>query len=262
MAAPAGWSLASTAMVHGSRLVKRPAHAMHVTLRSRNLGSANPSRPCDGDRLSRLCWFSVPQKKNTFTDLIACAEHLIEQKFTSSSTCVRVKVSYLGFRASNSFKPGHHSSLARRKAGRSQKHSCGAFFQSPRLHRSQCCGTRLGTDACFAHREGKFPIDSTHWSSPGRLAIEGRSAGGLTMGATLNLRPDLFSAAIMGVPFVDCLTTMLDEVGNPSHVLFSPSPSRLFQMTKNDHRAPAVILMISHLGFSFVGFVMSWTAWR
>ncbi|MCA9970845.1 MAG: S9 family peptidase [Anaerolineales bacterium] len=44
-----------------------------------------------------------------------------------------------------------------------------------------------------------------------RLAIMGRSAGGLLMGAVLNLAPDLAQVAIAGVPFVDVVTTMLDE---------------------------------------------------
>jgi oligopeptidase B len=44
-----------------------------------------------------------------------------------------------------------------------------------------------------------------------RLAIEGRSAGGLLIAVCLNLRPDLCQAAVLGVPFVDAVTTMLDE---------------------------------------------------
>ncbi len=49
------------------------------------------------------------------------------------------------------------------------------------------------------------------YGSKDRLVIEGRSAGGLLMGAVLNMRPDLFKAALVGVPFVDVMNTMLDE---------------------------------------------------
>lgn len=44
-----------------------------------------------------------------------------------------------------------------------------------------------------------------------KLVIAGGSAGGLLMGATLNLRPDLCKAALVMVPFVDVINTMLDE---------------------------------------------------
>ncbi len=61
-----------------------------------------------------------------------------------------------------------------------------------------------------------------------RLVIEGGSAGGLLIGAVLNRRPDLCAAAVLRVPFVDVINTMLDESlpltvgefeewGNPKH---------------------------------------------
>jgi oligopeptidase B len=70
-----------------------------------------------------------------------------------------------------------------------------------------------------------------NWTSPQHLAISGGSAGGLLMGAVLNMRPDLFHHAIADVPFVDVLTTILDpslpltvieweEWGNPQDPVF------------------------------------------
>jgi oligopeptidase B len=68
-------------------------------------------------------------KRNTFTDFIACAEHLIAQKYTSTD----------------------------------------------------------------------------------RLVIRGGSAGGLLMGAVVNMRPDLFRAVVANVPFVDVINSMVDS---------------------------------------------------
>lgn len=55
----------------------------------------------------------------------------------------------------------------------------------------------------------EFLIAGKH-TSPEKLAITGGSAGGLLMGAVLNQRPELFHAALVEVPFVDVISTMLD----------------------------------------------------
>ncbi|MCB0820173.1 MAG: prolyl oligopeptidase family serine peptidase, partial [Bacteroidetes bacterium] len=69
------------------------------------------------------------------------------------------------------------------------------------------------------------------YTQKGKVVIEGGSAGGLLVGAVINLRPDLFGAALAEVPFVDVVNTMLDaslplttfeydEWGNPNDSIY------------------------------------------
>jgi len=56
----------------------------------------------------------------------------------------------------------------------------------------------------------QFLVDENYTSTE-RLFAMGGSAGGLLMGAILNMKPDLYKGVIAAVPFVDIVTTMLDE---------------------------------------------------
>lgn len=49
------------------------------------------------------------------------------------------------------------------------------------------------------------------YADPRRVYAMGGSAGGLLMGAVMNLRPDLYHGVVAAVPFVDVVTTMLDD---------------------------------------------------
>jgi oligopeptidase B len=102
------------------------------------------------------------------------------------------------------------------------------------------------------------------YTSSDRLVIQGGSAGGLLVGAVVNMRPDLFKAVVAQVPFVDVMNSMLDaslplttsewiEWGNPNNksefdymVQYSPYdnvkaqkyPSMLVQVSLNDSQVP------------------------
>jgi oligopeptidase B len=52
---------------------------------------------------------------------------------------------------------------------------------------------------------------ANRYTSANQLLAMGGSAGGLLMGAVANMRPDLFKAMVAAVPFVDVVTTMLDD---------------------------------------------------
>lgn len=69
------------------------------------------------------------------------------------------------------------------------------------------------------------------YTNSSKLCIQGASAGGLLMGAVMNMRPDLFNTVIASVPFLDVINTMLDasiplttneynEWGNPNSRVF------------------------------------------
>jgi oligopeptidase B len=57
---------------------------------------------------------------------------------------------------------------------------------------------------------GEYLIEE-NYTSKSHLYAQGGSAGGLLMGAVINMRPDLWNGVLAGVPFVDVVSTMLDE---------------------------------------------------
>ncbi|HRJ88474.1 MAG TPA: S9 family peptidase [Pyrinomonadaceae bacterium] len=113
-------------------------------------------------------------------------------------------------------------------------------------------------------------VDCSKWliaknyTSTDRLVIQGGSAGGLLMGAVMNQAPHLYKAAIVQVPFVDVMNTMLDETlplttgewiewGNPNEkeawdymIQYSPYenikaqayPNMLIEVSLNDSQVP------------------------
>lgn len=76
------------------------------------------------------------------------------------------------------------------------------------------------------------------YTSPRRLSIMGGSAGGLLVGATVNMRPDLFGAVVAAVPFVDVINTMLDET--------LPLTTQEYEQWGNPHEEEAYRYILSY----------------
>lgn len=80
-------------------------------------------------------------------------------------------------------------------------------------------GRQWYEDGRMMHKKNTFTdfiaaaeaLISKGYTKPEKLAIRGGSAGGLLMGAVVNMRPDLFKAVVADVPFVDVINTMLDK---------------------------------------------------
>ena len=80
-------------------------------------------------------------------------------------------------------------------------------------------GRRWYEDGKLLHKTNTFTdfvacarhLVAEGWTSVDGLVARGGSAGGMLMGAVVNLAPQLFKAVVAEVPFVDCLTTILDD---------------------------------------------------
>ncbi|KQV42964.1 MULTISPECIES: S9 family peptidase [unclassified Duganella] len=111
----------------------------------------------------------------------------------------------------------------------------GVIYAAAHIRGGNDMGEQWHDDGMLMHKKNTFNdfIDSAEylvkekWTSRERLAIQGGSAGGLLMGAVVNMRPDLFKAVHAAVPFVDVMNTMMDaslplttgeylEWGNPN----------------------------------------------
>jgi oligopeptidase B len=103
------------------------------------------------------------------------------------------------------------------------------------------------------------------WTSKDRLVIQGGSAGGLLMGAVVNLRPDLFRAVHEAVPFVDVMNTMMDaslpltvgeylEWGNPNEKAAYDYMKTYSPYDNLEKRAYPAMLVTTSLNDSQVGY--------
>lgn len=95
----------------------------------------------------------------------------------------------------------------------------GFVFALGHVRGSSTMGRQWYEDGKFLKKKNTFTdfrdcalfLANNNYTSKGNISINGGSAGGLLMGATMNLAPELFKSVVAAVPFVDVLNTMLDS---------------------------------------------------
>jgi oligopeptidase B len=81
------------------------------------------------------------------------------------------------------------------------------------------CGRGWYEMGKFKHKKNTFTdfiacadqLVKDNYTRPELMAIDGRSAGGLLIGAVINMRPDIAHVAVLGVPFLDVINTSIIE---------------------------------------------------
>ncbi|MBD2167639.1 S9 family peptidase [Calothrix membranacea FACHB-236] len=115
----------------------------------------------------------------------------------------------------------------------------GIVFAIAHIRGGEEMGRKWYEDGKFLQKKNTFTdfiacaeyLIDEKWTASDRLVITGGSAGGLLMGAVMNLSPELFKAVVAHVPFVDVVTTILDtslplsameweEWGNPNDPVY------------------------------------------
>lgn len=95
----------------------------------------------------------------------------------------------------------------------------GFIFAIAHIRGSQYLGRAWYEDGKLLKKKNTFTdfndcaehLINENYTSPDKLYAMGGSAGGLLMGAVVNMQPELYNGVVAAVPFVDVVTTMLDE---------------------------------------------------
>ena len=139
-------------------------------------------------------------------------DYTVERLWATAPDGVKVPILYsYGSYGSNSrvyFSTSYYSLIDR-----------GFVFAIAQIRGGSDLGEQWYEDGKLLHKKNTFTdfiacselLIKDKYTSADKLAIAGGSAGGLLMGAVTNMRPDLYHTVVAQVPFVDVVTTMLDD---------------------------------------------------